>query len=109
MHTQLRQLHTAPADACPLRLAAQEIFEPNHRTAPHVHKAAHELFFVLAGEGQGFAGGKRFPLRAGDCAVFPPGVVHGIDNLPADDVGSGGSSGGSKGGRLYCLQVWHAD
>jgi quercetin dioxygenase-like cupin family protein len=69
-----------------------EVFEPGHRTAPHAHPAAHELFFVLAGAGEGFAGGARFPLRAGDAAVFRPGAEHGID------VGAGG-------GRLYCLEL----
>lgn len=26
-----------------------EIFEPGHKTTPHVHQQAHELFFILAG------------------------------------------------------------
>lgn len=26
-----------------------EIFEPGHRTTPHSHASAHELFFILAG------------------------------------------------------------
>lgn len=38
-----------------------EVFEPGHCTTPHVHPHAHELFFILAGEGTGFCGSERFP------------------------------------------------
>ena len=38
-----------------------EVFERGHRTTPHVHPRAHELFFILAGEGVGFCGDQRFP------------------------------------------------
>lgn len=51
---------------------------------------------MLAGCGEGFAGSQRFALSPGDVVVFPPGVVHGVDNLPAPP--------GQPGQRLYCLQ-----
>ncbi len=41
-----------------------EVFERGHRTTPHVHPHAHELFFILAGEGVGFCGNHRFPGKA---------------------------------------------
>ena len=70
-----------------------EMFEPGHRTARHVHGAAYEMFVVLGGGGGvGVGGGARVPLRAGDVAVFPPGVVHAIDN-------------DSPSERLFCLQL----
>ncbi|KAI7845876.1 hypothetical protein COHA_000610 [Chlorella ohadii] len=68
-----------------------EVFEPGHRTTPHVHPHAHELFFILAGEGTGFCGSERFPVRAGDVVVFRPGATHGIDNGPDS--------------RMYCLEL----
>lgn len=49
-----------------------EIFERNHRTPPHVHTAAHELFFILSGAGTAFCDGCTFPIAAGDILVFPP-------------------------------------
>ena len=52
-------------------------------------EGAYELFFILNGEGIGRCNGASFPLSAGDVAIFPPGSVHGIDNLD---------------GRLYCLE-----
>ncbi|GIL51058.1 hypothetical protein Vafri_7157 [Volvox africanus] len=69
-----------------------EVFEPGHRTPRHIHRVAHELFFVLAGEGVAFCNGQRFPVSPGDCVVFPPHTVHGIDNI-------------SSQSKLYCLQL----
>ena len=68
-----------------------EIFEPGHVTPLHSHEGAYELFFILNGEGVGRCNGAEFPLAAGDVCVFPPGSVHGIDNL-------------DPSGRLYCLE-----
>lgn len=68
-----------------------EIFEPNHRTKPHTHNTAHELFFVLSGEGQAFCNGHHFPVGAGDIVVFPPTTLHGIDNGPFS--------------KMYCLEM----
>ncbi|PNW82818.1 hypothetical protein CHLRE_06g295550v5 [Chlamydomonas reinhardtii] len=68
-----------------------EVFEPGHHTPLHIHKTAHELFFVLAGEGVAFCNGQRFTVRAGDVVVFPPRAVHGIDN--------------NTESKLYCLQL----
>jgi mannose-6-phosphate isomerase-like protein (cupin superfamily) len=36
-----------------------EIFPPAHETPPHVHTTAHELFFILAGEGVAFCNAVR--------------------------------------------------
>ncbi|GLC36904.1 hypothetical protein PLESTB_000179900 [Pleodorina starrii] len=69
-----------------------EVFEPGHHTPLHIHKSAHELFFVLAGTGLAVCNGRRFPVGAGDCVVFPPRAVHGIDNTSYTD-------------KLYCLQL----
>ena len=103
--------HAAPGLAISFGL---EIFEPGHITPRHIHSSAHELFFVLAGEGLGVVGGREgqrmlqqqqqqgqqqqskghefhVRLKPGDVAVFPPGVVHALDNPYAE--------------RLYCLQV----
>mmetsp|Transcript_21036 Transcript_21036/g.63289 ORF Transcript_21036/g.63289 Transcript_21036/m.63289 type:complete len:517 (+) Transcript_21036:230-1780(+) len=68
-----------------------EIFERNHRTPPHVHSQAHELFFILSGTGTAFCDGRSFPVAAGDIVVFPPTSVHGIDNGPDE--------------RLFCLEL----
>jgi quercetin dioxygenase-like cupin family protein len=68
-----------------------ELFEPGHVTNRHIHNAAYETFVVLGGEGVAFDNGALVPLKAGDVAVFPPHVVHAVDN--------------PSGRRLYCLQM----
>ena len=72
-----------------------EIFEPGHRTTPHVHESAFEVFFILSGEGEGFCNGKRFALTAGDVVAFHPGAEHGIDN---------GTST-----KMYCIEMMMPD
>jgi mannose-6-phosphate isomerase-like protein (cupin superfamily) len=71
-----------------------EVFEPGHVTPLHTHSSAHELFFVLAGRAVGVhgpGGRERVAMEVGDVAVFPPGVLHGVDN--------------ESDQQLYCLQV----
>lgn len=79
-------------DEVGLRLSfGVEIFNSGHQTPPHIHTHAHELFFVLLGSGVAFCGDDRFPVSQGDCVVFPPLSVHGIDNFSSE--------------KLYCLQI----
>ena len=68
-----------------------EIFERGHKTNPHSHAVSHELFFILAGDGEGFCDSERFPVKAGDVVVFPPTSLHGIDNGPKS--------------KMYCLEL----
>ena len=72
-----------------------EIFEPGHRTKPHVHEQAYEVFFILSGEGEGFCGDKRFSVAPGDIVAFHPGNIHGIDNGPNE--------------RMYCIEIMIPD
>jgi len=72
-----------------------EIFEPGHRTNPHVHSSAYELFFILSGQGEGFCNSERFPVRPGDIVVFHPGSTHGIDN--------------GNDERMYCVEIMLPD
>ena len=69
-----------------------EVFPPGHKTPPHVHTTAHEMFFILSGSGEAFCNGTRFRVGAGDTVVFPPGCEHGID-----------SDSGER--RMYCLEL----
>ncbi len=69
-----------------------EVFPPGHVTPAHLHHQAHELFFVLSGAGEAICEEQRFDVGPGDCVVFPPGVMHGIDNPHQQD-------------KLFCLQM----
>jgi len=61
-------------------IACVEIFDVAGRTPPNVHVRAHEMFFVLKGEGLAHADGESFPIRAGDSLLLPPGSPHVIEN-----------------------------
>jgi len=59
--------------------------------APGDHLATHtdsaeEILYVVAGEGEAHAGDERGPLRAGDLAVIPAMVPHGIRNTGAETL-----------------------
>ena len=54
-------------------IACVEIFDVAGRTPPNVHARAHEMFFVLKGEGLAHADGESFPIRAGDSLLLPRG------------------------------------
>ena len=64
-------------------IACVEIFDVAGRTPPNVHVRAHEMFFVLKGEGLAHADGESFPIRAGDSLLLPPGSPHVIENTGA--------------------------
>eukprot|EP00884_Botryococcus_braunii_P002168 jgi/Botrbrau1/11952/Bobra.341_1s0017.1 len=69
-----------------------EIFEPGHKTPLHTHPTAHELFFILAGEGEAYCDGEWMAVGPGDVVVFPPLSVHGINTSPSH-------------GKMYCLEL----
>ena len=61
-------------------IACVEIFDVGGRTPPNAHLRAHEMFFVLKGEGVAHADGRAVPIRAGDSLLVPPGSTHVIEN-----------------------------
>lgn len=84
----------AQGDGCDL-VAVVEIFEPGGSTPPNSHSRAHEMFFVLEGEGVAMAAGQAFALRRGDALLIRPGGEHVVRNTGT--------------GKLYCLTVMVPD
>ncbi len=78
------------ADRVPF-VTAVEIFEVDGRTPPHFHAHAHEMFYILHGQGRAHCGGRTYELSQGDSLVLPPGKEHVIENTGPQ--------------RLYCLTV----
>jgi mannose-6-phosphate isomerase-like protein (cupin superfamily) len=70
---------------------AIEIFDVGGRTPLNVHHRAHEMFYVLSGQGTAHADGKSVAFKRGDSLLLPPGTMHQIENT--------GSA------RLYCMTV----
>jgi mannose-6-phosphate isomerase-like protein (cupin superfamily) len=77
-------------------VAVVEILEPGGATPPNTHQHAHEMFFVLQGEGTAATNGDAArPIRRGDALLVRPGNDHVVRN-----------TGSSK---LYCLTVMVPD
>ncbi|MCA3246799.1 MAG: cupin domain-containing protein [Tagaea sp.] len=72
-------------------VAVVEIFAPGGRTPPNAHARAHEMFFVLEGQGRALCGGAAVELKKGDAILLRPGATHEVHN-----TGSG---------KLYTLTV----
>ncbi len=68
-----------------------EIFARGGATPPNAHSTAHEVFFVLHGEGVATSNGERHPIAAGDTLLLPPGSEHVVENTGP--------------GKLYCLTL----
>lgn len=73
-----------------------EIFTAGGKTPPNTHRHAHEMFFVLQGEGRAFCDDEPpVPIRAGDALLVRPGTAHVIENTGT--------------GKLYTLTVMVPD
>lgn len=73
-----------------------EIFTVGGKTPPNVHRRAHEMFFVLQGEGRALCDDDPpQPIRVGDALLVRPGTSHVIENTGP--------------GKLYTLTVMVPD
>jgi mannose-6-phosphate isomerase-like protein (cupin superfamily) len=72
-------------------MAFIEVFEPGGRTPWHHHGHAHEMFFVLSGEGKSVCDGEEIPLRKGESFIVRPGNDHEVVNTGTE--------------KLYCLTL----
>ena len=72
-------------------ISVVEIFEVGGKTPLHHHDHAHEMFYVLGGQGRCYCGGEVHELAKGDTLVLPPGMEHVVENSGTD--------------KLYCLTV----
>ena len=61
-------------------IACVEIFDVGGRTPPNAHLRAHEMFFVLKGQGVAHADGQAVSIETGDSLLVPPGSTHVIEN-----------------------------
>ena len=78
------------ADKIPF-VSVVEIFEAGGKTPPNVHHQAHEMFYVLSGQGRAHCNGQSYDIAKGDTLVLPPGQEHVVENTGRE--------------KLYCLTV----
>lgn len=57
-----------------------EIFAPGGATPPNTHRFAHEMFYVLSGEGIARCDGRSVGLRRGSAMLVRPGSEHVVEN-----------------------------
>jgi len=61
-------------------IAVIEIFTLGGATPPNMHKDAHEMFYVLHGEGVARCAGEEVALRKGSALLLRPGSEHVVQN-----------------------------
>jgi mannose-6-phosphate isomerase-like protein (cupin superfamily) len=66
-----------------------EVFDVGGETPPNAHRAAHETFVVLHGEGIAITDAGQVPLKPGSALLVRPGGTHVVRNTGET--------------RLYCL------
>lgn len=57
-----------------------EVYAVGGKTPPNSHAGAHELFFILKGEGRAYCDGHETGIGPGDTVLLPPGTEHVIAN-----------------------------
>lgn len=57
-----------------------EVYGIGGKTPPNSHAGAHELFFILKGEGLATCDGHEAAIAPGDTVLLPPGTEHVIAN-----------------------------
>ena len=62
---------------------AEATVPPGAATIAHLHRRAEELYYFTAGRGRLRVGDDERDVRAGDCAVIPPGAEHKLWNTGA--------------------------
>ncbi len=88
--------HLQPSDGEPIRSVVHETVDavvvawtvkPGQRIQPHVHPGGQDTWTVISGVGQYQvdASGATMRIQAGDIAVAPTGVVHGLFNTGEQD------------------------
>lgn len=65
---------------------AEATVPPGGATTPHFHRASEEIYLLTAGRGLLRVGEEEREVVAGDCAVIPPGTVHGLRNVGTEDL-----------------------
>jgi quercetin dioxygenase-like cupin family protein len=68
--------HTGSADSAVVYFE----IDPGHKLATHTD-SAEEILYIVEGEGEAHAGGETAHVSAGDLAVIPAMVPHGIRNV----------------------------
>ena len=64
----------------------EERIPPGRAEVAHVHRVAHQVFYVLSGELTIRTPDGTIPARAGEAVEIPPGVAHLVENCGEADL-----------------------
>ena len=65
---------------------AEATVPPGGETAEHFHPRSEEIYYFTAGTGRMRLGTQDADVRAGNCVVIPPGIVHKLWNPGPDPL-----------------------
>lgn len=65
---------------------AEATIPPGEATQSHYHPVTEEIYYLLRGVGRMQIGGSVRQVKSGDSIAIPPGAVHQIRNIGADDL-----------------------
>jgi len=74
--SSVRELAGIPSANATNQSLAEAIVPPASATIAHLHRRSEEIYLFTRGSGRMRLGDEERPVRAGDCVVIPPGVVH---------------------------------
>ncbi|HEV7177371.1 MAG TPA: cupin domain-containing protein [Solirubrobacteraceae bacterium] len=74
--SSIRELAGIPSGNSLNQSLAEATVPPGGATIAHLHRRSEEIYLITDGSGRMRLGDAERPVRAGDCVVIPPGVVH---------------------------------
>ena len=80
--SSIRELAGVPSGNAANQSLAEAVVPPGGATLAHLHRRSEEIYLFTGGSGRMRLGEDEREVRAGDCVVIAPGVVH---KLWADD------------------------
>jgi len=74
--SSIRELAGIPSGNSVNQSLAEATVPPGGATIAHLHRRSEEIYLFTDGSGRMRLGDTERPVRAGDCVVISPGVVH---------------------------------
>jgi mannose-6-phosphate isomerase-like protein (cupin superfamily) len=78
--SHIRELAGPSWTAARAQSLAEATLDPGGETAEHYHPVSEELYHFVSGAGRLRVGEQEWAVRAGHCAVIPPGIPHKLWN-----------------------------
>jgi mannose-6-phosphate isomerase-like protein (cupin superfamily) len=74
--SSIRELAGIPTGNAVNQSLAEATVPPGGATVAHLHRRSEEIYLFTGGTGHMRLGDDERAVRAGDCVVIPPGIVH---------------------------------